>query len=250
MVGKLRALLWDLDGTLAETEEVHRAAFNRAFAEMGLPVFWDRELYRSLLETTGGKERIARFLQDCPGCPPLAPEEVARLHRRKNELFAELLAQGVDLRPGVSRLLWEAKGAGLRLALATTTSPENVHAFLARTGLEGVFDLVLAGDVVPRKKPDPAIYRLALKRLGLVPSEALALEDSRNGLLAASGAGLPVLVTPGLYTAHQGFPEAQAVLTHLGEPGRPGQVLQGPRQGQALVADLAYLEEVRGWWNT
>lgn len=249
MVG-LKALVWDLDGTLAETEELHRAAFNRAFAEMGLPVFWDQELYRSLLETTGGKERIARSLQDCQDCPPLAPEEIARLHRRKNELFAELLAQGVDLRPGVFRLLLEAKGAGLGLALATTTSPENVHAFLARTGLERVFDLVLAGDVVPRKKPDPAIYLLALERLGLTPLEALALEDSRNGLLAASRAGLPVLVTPGLYTAHQDFPEAQAVLTHLGEPGRPGRVLRGPRQGQAVVADLAYLEEVRGWWST
>ncbi len=246
MVG-LKALVWDLDGTLAETEEVHRAAFNRAFAEMGLPIFWDQELYRSLLETTGGKERIVRFLQDGQGFPSLSPEEIDRVHRRKNELFAELLAQGVALRPGVSRLLWEAKGAGLRLALATTTSPENARAFLACTGLEGVFDLVLAGDVVPRKKPDPALYLLALKRLELAPREALALEDSRNGLLAALGAGLPVLVTPGLYTAHQDFSEAQAVLTHLGEPGRPGRVLQGPRQGQALVVDLAYLEEVRGW---
>lgn len=249
MVG-LKALLFDLDGTLAETEELHRAAFNRAFAEMGLPVFWDQDLYRSLLETTGGKERIARFFRGCQDCPPLSPEEIARLHRRKNELFAQLLEGGVALRPGVARLLSEAKEAGLGLALATTTSPENAYTFLVRTGLEGVFDLVLAGDVVSRKKPDPALYLLALKRLGLAPREALALEDSRNGLLAASGAGLPVLVTPGLYTAHQDFSEAQAVLTHLGEPGRPGRVLQGPRQGQAVVADLAYLEEVRGWWNT
>ncbi|MFZ8813540.1 MAG: HAD-IA family hydrolase [Thermus aquaticus] len=249
MVG-LKALIWDLDGTLAETEELHRQAFNLAFAEAGLPFSWDRELYRALLKVTGGRERIAHYLETCPDCPALSPEAIARLHRRKNALYQALLEEGVELRPGVRRLLLEAKEAGLRQVLATTTSPENAQALLRRAGLEGVFDLVLAGDAAPRKKPDPSIYLLALEALGLAPEEALALEDSENGLQAARGAGVPVLVTLGFYTAHEAFSLAKAVLTHLGDPGSPGLALKGPREGEAVVADLGYLEEVRRWWST
>ncbi|WP_337844039.1 HAD-IA family hydrolase [Thermus sp.] len=250
MVG-LKALLFDLDGTLAETEELHREAFNRAFREAGLPFLWDRSLYKALLQVAGGKERIAHFLHTCPGCPRLSQEELLRLHRRKNALYAALLREeGVPLRPGVRRLLLEAKGAGLALALVTTTSPENVRAFLEASGLEGVFDLVLAGDVVPRKKPDPAIYRLARAELGLREGEGVTVEDSRNGLLSARGAGLPVLVTPGLYTADQDFSEALAVVEHLGEPGHLARFLRGPRAGRLGMVDLDYLEEVVAWWST
>lgn len=247
MVG-LKALFFDLDGTLAETEELHRWAFNQAFREAGLPVFWDRATYKDLLWVTGGKERIRHFLDGCPACPSLSQEEVARLHRRKNALYALALRKGLAPRPGVRRLLGEAGAVGLRLGLVTTTSPENAEVLLEALGLR--FDLVLAGDVVPRKKPDPALYLLALERFGLDPQEAVAVEDSRNGLLSAHRAGIPVLVTPSLYTQDQDYREAGAVLEHLGEPGEPALVLRGPGQGGRRVVDLGYLEEVRGWSST
>ncbi|AFV76762.1 MULTISPECIES: HAD-IA family hydrolase [Thermus] len=250
MVG-VKALLLDLDGTLAETEELHREAFNRAFREAGLPFSWDRPLYKALLEVTGGKERIAHFLRSFPDAPRLSEEALTRLHQRKNALYEALLREeGAPLRPGVRRLLGEAREAGLLLALVTTTSPENARAFLETSGLKGVFHLVLAGDIVPHKKPDPAIYHLARKELGLGEGEGVAVEDSRNGLLSARGAGFPVLITPGLYTADQDFSEAQGVAEHLGEPGHPARFLQGPRAGERGVVDLDYLEEVRGWWST
>ncbi|MGQ9510607.1 MAG: HAD-IA family hydrolase [Thermaceae bacterium] len=248
MVG-LKALLFDLDGTMAETEEAHRKAFNQAFAEAGLPFQWDQALYKELLWVTGGRERIRHYLKTCPDCPRLSDEEVARIHRRKNALFAEFVAEGLPLRPGVRRLVEEAKEAGLVLGIATTTSLENVEAFLQAVGLKG-FDLILAGDVVPRKKPDPSIYQLALRELSFPPKEVMVIEDSRNGLLAAWGAGLPVLITPSLYTSDQDFREAQAVVEHLGEPSEPALVLQGPGAGTRRVVDLPYLEEVRGWWST
>lgn len=246
MVG-LKALLFDFDGTLAETEEAHREAFNRAFSEAGLPFFWDQPTYKELLWVTGGKERIRHFLKTCPSCPRLSDEEIARIHRRKNELFAQAVQKGLPLRPGVLRLLREAEEAGLTLGLATTTSLENVEAFLEGLGHSLRFELILAGGIVPRKKPDPAIYRLALERLGLSPEEVLAVEDSRNGLLSARGVGIPTLITPSLYTLDQEFSEAQAVLEHLGEPEAPALVYQGPGRGERRVVDLAYLEEVRRW---
>ncbi len=250
MVG-MKALLLDLDGTLAETEEFHREAFNRTFARWGLPLFWDQEAYARLLTTPGGKERMARALAECPACPSLTPEEVARLHREKGEVFAELLrTQGVALRPGVRRLLEEARAAGIPLALCTTASPESAQLFLEVTGLSPFFSLVLAGEVVPRKKPDPGIYLLARARLGLGPGEGVVVEDSQSGLLAALGAGLPVVATPSLYTRGQDFRRATALLPHLGEPSAPAPVLQGPWAGERVVVDLAYLEEVRAWWST
>ncbi|TFU17063.1 HAD-IA family hydrolase [Thermus tengchongensis] len=251
MVGKLKALLWDLDGTLAETEELHREAFNRAFAHFGLPLYWDQETYARLLWTTGGKERLKRALEETPGAPTLSWEEIGEVHRYKTDLYLQLLREeGIVLRPGVRRLLAEAREAGVALVLCTTTSPENAEAFLEGAGLRGWFSLVLAGDVVPRKKPDPSIYLLAQERLGLKPQEGVVVEDSRNGLLSAMGAGFPVLITPSLYALGQDYHEATALLPHLGEPGNPAAVLQGPRAGERVVVDLSYLEEVRGWWST
>ncbi len=251
MVGKLKALLWDLDGTLAETEELHREAFNRAFAHFGLPLYWDEETYARLLWTPGGKERLKRALEETPGAPTLSWEEIGEVHRYKTDLYLQLLREeGIVLRPGVRRLLAEAREAGVALVLCTTTSPENAEAFLEGAGLRGWFSLVLAGDVVPRKKPDPSIYLLAQERLGLKPQEGVVVEDSRNGLLSAMGAGFPVLITPSLYALGQDYHEATALLPHLGEPGNPAAVLRGPRAGERVVVDLSYLEEVRGWWST
>lgn len=239
----LRALLFDVDGTLAETErDGHRVAFNRAFAEFGLAMEWDEATYGALLRVSGGKERILHYLERSPGAPRLTWDQVERLHRRKNEIFSEL-APTLPLRPGVRRLLREAKEAGLLLAIATTTSPENVQALLACHGLDRWFDVVAAADAVERKKPAPDVYVRVLQELGLSGGEAVAFEDSTNGLLAALGANVPVVVTPSHYTRGERFAGALVVLEHLGEPGLPARVLQGPETGTVVVTP----EHLRRW---
>lgn len=210
----LRALVWDVDGTLAETEhDGHRVAFNQAFAEAGLPWVWDAPLYRDLLSTTGGKERMARWWQQLDPAAAAAPDtaaRIARLHVRKTAIYVDLVARGVvQLRPGVARLLHAARADGVTLAIATTTSPDNVQALLHATlGADspGWFACIGAGDVVPAKKPAPDIYRWVLQRLGLGAPDCLALEDSAPGAAAALAAGLPTVVTRSRYTVGDHLP--------------------------------------------
>ena len=201
----LAALIFDVDGTLAETEEAHREAFNRAFADTGLGWDWDRATYRHLLAVTGGKERM-RAHADVTGAE-IADDRIADLHRAKTRAYAGILAAGgLALRPGVAELVAAARAAGLPLALATTTSPDNIVALCRAcwdAEPEALFDVIAAGDEVAAKKPAPDVYALALARLGLPPGSALAFEDSANGLAAARAAGLRVVVTPGLYTDHE-----------------------------------------------
>ncbi len=209
-----RALLWDVDGTLAETEgQGHLPAFNQAFIDDGLDWHWDTTLYGRLLTTTGGKERLQRWWRqidpqaaDAPG----AAERIARLHARKTTLYVQRVGQGrVALRPGVERLIHEARAAGITQAIATTTTPDNVTALLRATlgeGATGWFSVIGAGDVVPNKKPAPDIYRWVLDRLGLPAADCLAIEDSAAGAAAALAAGLPLLVTRSLYTAGEALP--------------------------------------------
>jgi beta-phosphoglucomutase-like phosphatase (HAD superfamily) len=205
----LRALVWDVDGTLAETEhDGHRVAFNQAFAEEGLGWHWDEALYHDLLSTTGGKERMWRWWQQvdpAAAAAPEAPARIARLHGRKTAIYGDLVARGVvQLRPGVARLLLAARAEGLVLAIATTTAPENVQALLQATlGADspGWFACIGAGDVVPRKKPAPDVYHWVLQGLGLPAGACLALEDSAPGSTAAVAAGLPTVVTRSRYTA-------------------------------------------------
>lgn len=216
----LRALIFDVDGTLAETEEAHRAAFNETFAEAGLPWAWDRETYRNLLKTTGGKERMRAHIDSLgDSAPAMSDDRIAALHRAKTLRYAANVAAGrAPLRPGVAALIGAARAAGLKLAIATTTSRPNVEA-LARAafGREAgeIFDVMACGDEVKRKKPAPDVYLLALDRLGLDAADCLAFEDSRNGLLAAKGAGLAVVVTPGVYTDDEDFSEADILLPDL-----------------------------------
>lgn len=201
----LAALIFDVDGTLAETEEAHRAAFNAAFDARGMGWHWTPDDYRRLLATTGGKERIADHAVRIGAA--LTPSEIAALHADKTARYTDLIAAGeLPLRPGVADLVAAARAAGLRLAIATTTSRPNIEALtLAAWGRPAakVFDVIAAGDEVALKKPAPDVYLLALHRLGVAPEAALALEDSRNGLLSARAAGLRVLVTPSLYTDHE-----------------------------------------------
>jgi HAD superfamily hydrolase (TIGR01509 family) len=248
----IRALIFDVDGTLADTEELHRQAFNAAFADAGLRWDWSRARYRELLRVTGGKERIAHYI-DRLGLEPLdrraALAHIPTLHAAKTRHYAALVEGGrVPLRPGVARLLREAREAGLHLAIASTTSPANVEALLLATlGAEGpgLFDLIASGDLVAQKKPAPDVFELALRTLGLDADEAVAFEDSAHGLRAARAAGLWTVVTPTLWSEDDDFSDAQLLLPHLGDPGLPLPGEPGGRLPDAAWLTLQGLEQLR-----
>lgn len=239
LAGMLQALIFDVDGTLAETErDGHRPAFNAAFAEAGLDWYWDEALYGELLAVTGGKERIRHFcVRHDPGfiATPDADQRIAALHAAKTRHYLQLLSRGcISLRPGVTRVLREAHATGLRLAIATTTTPENVAALLPAE-LMALFETVGAGDTAANKKPAPDIYLWVLAKLGLPAANCVAIEDSSNGLKAALGAGLPTLVTESEYTLGEDSTGAFAVLSDLGEPDRPCLTRRGVMHGKACV---------------
>jgi HAD superfamily hydrolase (TIGR01509 family) len=231
---RLTTLLFDVDGTLAETEEVHREAFNKAFEHAGLDWHWSVETYTELLSVTGGKERIRYFLDTrlpafrAPGDPDAF---IAALHADKTEIYTRTVSGGgVPLRPGVRRLLLEAREAGLRLGIATTTTPANVTALLRHSLAEDAedwFEVIAAGGVVGAKKPAPDIYHHAVQAMGVTSDQCLAFEDSENGLRSAQAAGLQTLVTVSRYTTGQDFSGAALVLDQLGEPDQPFRVLAG-----------------------
>jgi len=248
---ELKALIFDVDGTLADTErDGHRVAFNRAFAEAKLDWHWGVETYGRLLSVTGGKERIRYFIDDF--LPVFnAPDDLDRfirqLHQSKTRHYVQLLQSGaIPLRPGVERLLNEARSAGLRLGIATTTTPENVTNLLGATlGPESVdwFDVIAAGDVVPRKKPAPDIFQYALERMKLGPSDCIAFEDSGNGLLSSMQAGLKTIITVNAYTRNENFDGAIMVLNQLGAPNASFTVIDGAA-GNANHVDVALVKRL------
>jgi len=252
---ELTALLFDVDGTLADTEEIHRRAFNTVFARAGLDWKWSRALYGRLLSVTGGKERIRHFIDtSLPSFQKPADLDafIADLHRVKTREFTRIVGEGqLPLRCGVRRLLLEAKAEGLRLCIATTTSPENVTALLEHSidpKAVSWFDVIGAGSVVPQKKPAPDIFQYVLQELELPAHSCLALEDSQNGLHSALGAGLPTLVAVNSYTQDQAFDGALLVVDHLGEPDQPFTVLQGDADSAAFV-DVELLRNLHRQWG-
>jgi HAD superfamily hydrolase (TIGR01509 family) len=242
----LSALIFDVDGTLAETEEIgHRVAFNQAFVQAGLNWDWSVPLYGELLEQAGGKERIQLYLdQHQPTVVPPMPRAdwVAALHADKSQYYQQLLQAGkIPLRPGVRRLIQEAREAGVRLAIATTSALANVLALLETTlgpDSPSWFEVIAAGDIVPAKKPAPDIYKYVLQEMALSPANCLAIEDSHQGLQAALQAGLKTIITINRYTQYQDFAGATLVLNHLGNFDQPVQVLQGAHSDM-LYFDLA-----------
>ncbi|UFW47986.1 MULTISPECIES: HAD family hydrolase [Bradyrhizobium] len=217
------ALIFDVDGTLAETEELHRQAFNHAFVRHGLDWQWDRAVYKDLLRVTGGKERMRAYHARLAAAPPLSDVDIAALHRIKTAHYAELVETGCcPLRPGVAELLAKAKARGQRLAIATTTSHGNIDALLSRalgTRWAADFDAIVAGDDVRHKKPAPDVYLEILARLRLHASDCVAIEDSGNGLIAASRADIPVLITRSMFFRDDDFSAARFVLDDLSELG-------------------------------
>jgi HAD superfamily hydrolase (TIGR01509 family) len=243
----LQALIFDVDGTLAETEEMHRAAFNQAFASFGLEWSWDPPLYKDLLRVAGGKERILHYLMSRrPEHLAAYERKIPQIYAHKTKLYSAMVGEGtLGLRPGVKRLIEEATGAGIRLAIATTTNPANVDALLQRgfaPSGESLFGVIVAGDEVAAKKPAPDVFNVALRRLGLRPSACIAFEDSANGVMSARHARLAVIATPSAYTYDDDFTGAASVISTLGEPGEPHQHLAGWKWPGGFVA-LAGLRE-------
>ncbi len=220
----IKAIIFDVDGTLADTEDGHRLSFNKAFAENGLDWSWDVALYDKLLKVTGGKERIKYFVESFLtgySRPADFEEFVKHLHKVKTAHYTAMLREGhIPLRPGIKQLIQDAHAGGITLAIATTTSPENVSTLL-EVGLgknwADYFAANGCGDIVPNKKPAPDIYFWVLDRLKLAARDCIALEDSINGLRSSLGAGIRTYVTTNPYTRSQDFNGAAGVFDDLSD---------------------------------
>lgn len=242
-MNRLQALIFDVDGTLADTEEVHRQAFNRAFAEYSIPWEWTPALYERLLSVSGGRERIDFYMRELLAQGPgeiLTPDLIKELHARKTALYGEMIRAGhLVLRPGVARLLDEAREAGLRLALATSSARRNLETLLDMNlpaDWRRWFDAIESCDSVPSKKPSPAVYLAALRGLDLPASACVAFEDTLIGLRAARAAQLETVITTHRYTQARSFPGAAIVTDGLGEPNAPCTVIHGSLFGHPCVS--------------
>jgi HAD superfamily hydrolase (TIGR01509 family) len=237
-MGAIKAAFFDMDGVIVDTErDGHRRAFNLAFKEFGFADEWSVDYYHQLLQIGGGKERLKHHLETRGFSRAIpagqADDLVRQMHQRKTAIFVELIESGqLPLRPGIHRFMQEAVDAGLKTAVCTTSNEKAANAIVQNllTGIR--VDIVLAGDVVSRKKPDPEIYRAALRLAALKPEQAFAVEDSRNGVLSAKGAGLKVLVTTNYYTETEDVNDGDIIVTSLGDPGG--------KQGELRKGDLDF----------
>ncbi len=238
----LKAVIFDQDGVLADTErDGHRVAFNRTFQEFDLNIEWNVQTYGELLHVGGGKERMRHYItrEGLDAQFPNLDDLIKTLHTRKTEIFMELLETGqIRLRPGVKRLIREVHDAKLKLAVCSTSNEKAVNT-LVRTllgeDIHGWFDHILAGDIVTHKKPNPEIYNAAYSKLGVDPAECIVIEDNRNGLMAATGAGMKCLVTVNGYTKNEDYREAELVVSCLGDPEQEHATVLSGKQSQDVT---------------
>lgn len=248
----LQALVFDVDGTLADTEELHRQAFNLVFNEYSIPWRWTPRTYERLLAISGGRERIDFYMRELLAKGPgeiLTPDLIREIHGRKTAIYGELIRAGhLKLRPGVARLIGEARTAGLTLALATSSARRNVDTLLDMNlpaGWRDWFAAIETCDSVQDKKPSPAVYLAVLRTLGLSAHRCIAFEDTLNGLKAARAAGLATVITTHRYTRARAFPGAALVVDGLGEPDAPCTVVSG-ELGHHDCVTLAVLRRLVG----
>jgi HAD superfamily hydrolase (TIGR01509 family) len=231
-MSKIKAVLFDQDGVIIDTErDGHRVSFNMTFKEFGFSDEWSVDYYHELLQVAGGKERMKHHSLTKGFNPPVPPEEIDELvknmHKRKTALFVELIESGqLPLRPGIHRFMKEAMEAGLIIGVCTTSNEQAAKAITGKILSDIKFDIVLAGDVVSKKKPDPEIYNLALSKIGLKPDECVVVEDSKNGVLAAKAANMHVVVTTNYYTEKEDVSGGEIIVTCLGDPGGEKGVLR------------------------
>jgi HAD superfamily hydrolase (TIGR01509 family) len=233
-MAKIKAIFFDQDGVIIDTErDGHRVAFNKTFKQFGYSFEWGVDEYHDLLQVAGGKERMKHYLHTKGFGVAVKPEEeedlIKSLHKAKTTTFIDMIESGqLPLRPGIHRFMQEGNQAGLQLCVCTTSEVRAADAVAHKILHDIQFAYVLAGDMVTKKKPDPEIYNLALERTGLRPDEAVVVEDSRNGVLAASAAGLRVIATTNGYTEQEDLSAADIIVTSLGNPdGEHGQLKKG-----------------------
>jgi HAD superfamily hydrolase (TIGR01509 family) len=252
-MSKIKAAFFDQDGVIIDTErDGHRVSFNMTFKEFGFTDEWSVEYYHELLQIAGGKERMKHHWKTKGFSKPLTEEEIDNLvkdmHKRKTALFVELIETGkLPLRPGIHRFMKEAMDAGLKIAVCTTSNEKAAKAITEGILSDIKFEIVLAGDVVEKKKPDPEIYNLALSKLGLSPDEVFVVEDSKNGVKAAKAAGAKVIVTTNSYTEKEDVDAGDVIVSCLGDAdGEKAAMRKGGIQGFDGVVHVKQLMELFG----
>lgn len=252
-MSKIKAVFFDQDGVIIDTErDGHRVSFNMTFKEFGFTDEWDVEYYHELLQVGGGKERMKHHWKTKGFSKPLTEEEidalVKEMHKRKTALFVELIESNkLPLRPGLHRFMKEAMDAGLMIAICTTSNEQAAKAITEKILSDIKFEIVLAGDVVKNKKPDPEIYNLALEKLGLAPNEVFVVEDSKNGVKAAKAAGANVIVTTNHYTEKEDVEAGDVIVSCLGDPnGEKAIMRKGGIKGFDGVVHVKQLMELFG----
>jgi len=250
-MSQIKAVFFDQDGVIIDTErDGHRVSFNMTFKEFGFTDEWSVEYYHELLQIAGGKERMKHHWKTRGFSKPLTEEEIDNLvkemHKRKTALFVELIESGkLPLRPGIHRFMKEAMEAGLKIAVCTTSNEQAAKAITGKILSDIKFDLVLAGDVVQKKKPDPEIYNLALTKLGLKPDEVIIVEDSKNGVIAGKAAGGNVIVTTNGYTEKEDVSAGDVIVTCLGDTsGEKGRMTKGTLPGYDGVVHIKQLMDL------
>ena len=247
-MSKIKAVFFDQDGVIIDTErDGHRVSFNMTFKEFGFSDAWSVEYYHELLQIAGGKERMKHHAHTKGFSKPIKPEEldelVKAMHKRKTALFVELIETGkLPLRPGIHRFMKEAMAAGLKIAVCTTSNEQAAKAITGKILSDIKFELVLAGDVVEKKKPDPEIYNLALSKLGLKPDEVMVVEDSKNGVKASKAAGIQTIVTTNHYTEKEDVEAGDIIVTCLGDPD--GEKAQMRKGGLANFDGVVHVKDV------